>query len=386
MIKVTDLCKSYGNTIALDMVSFEVKKGHIYGLLGPNGAGKSTTMNIITGYIAPTLGEVSVNNHILGKETNQAKKCIGYLPENPPLYPDMLVREFLQFVAAIKKVPKKSRLEEVENAIKKTGLSDVSGRLIKNLSKGYKQRVGIAQAIIGNPEIIILDEPTVGLDPKQIIEIRELIRSFKKDHTVILSSHILSEIAAVCDDVLIIAHGRVVACDTTDNLLKETGAARVFTVTVKGSKDKTKNVLSKLNKIVKNLQFISEEKDKVTFRFETTRRDDIREDISFALSDARLLILSLNEEQNSLEDIYLTLIDDADRKFAEEMARRKLEEEKEDEDDDSDEEEDSKDDSSKDSESEDKESEADEEEEKESSGDEKDADDSEESDAEKEAK
>ena len=269
----------------------------------------------------------------------------------------------------------------MENAIKKTGLSDVSGRLIKNLSKGYKQRVGIAQAIIGNPEIIILDEPTVGLDPKQIIEIRELIRSFKKDHTVILSSHILSEIAAVCDDVLIIAHGRVVACDTTDNLLKETGAARVFTVTVKGSKDKTKNVLSKLNKIVKNLQFISEEKDKVTFRFETTRRDDIREDISFALSDARLLILSLNEEQNSLEDIYLTLIDDADRKFAEEMARRKLEEEKEDEDEDSDEEEDSKDDSSKDSESE-----ADEEEEKESSDDEKDADDSAESDAEKEAK
>lgn len=341
MIKVTNLCKAYGSTVALDNVSFEVDDGHIYGLLGPNGAGKSTTMNIITGYLAPTMGEVVIDGYTLGKDTLKAKKCIGYLPEIPPLYPDMFVREYLNFVASIKQIPAKERIDEVQSAIDKTGLKEVSERLIKNLSKGYKQRVGIAQAILGTPKVIILDEPTVGLDPQQIIEIRELIRSLKENHTVILSSHILSEIATVCDDVLMISHGRVVAMDTTDHLLSDKKRlGRSFTVTVKGEKDKTEKVLSGLTTIVTNLSFVSEENGKCTFTFDTEKEDDIREDVSFALSDERLLVLSLSEEKKSLEDIYLAIMEESDKQYEEELRLAKEAEEAEEEDDDEDIEED----------------------------------------------
>ena len=341
MIKVTNLCKAYGSTVALDNVSFEVDDGHIYGLLGPNGAGKSTTMNIITGYLAPTMGEVVIDGYTLGKDTLKAKKCIGYLPEIPPLYPDMFVREYLNFVASIKQIPAKERIDEVQSAIDKTGLKEVSERLIKNLSKGYKQRVGIAQAILGTPKVIILDEPTVGLDPQQIIEIRELIRSLKENHTVILSSHILSEIATVCDDVLMISHGRVVAMDTTDHLLSDKKRlGRSFTVTVKGEKDKTEKVLSGLTTIVTNLSFVSEEDGKCTFTFDTEKEDDIREDVSFALSDERLLVLSLSEEKKSLEDIYLAIMEESDKQYEEELRLAKEAEEAEEEEDDEDIEED----------------------------------------------
>ena len=330
MIKVTNLCKLYGDNVALDDVSFEVEKGHIYGLLGPNGAGKSTTMNIITGYIAPTAGEVSINGHVLGQETREAKKCIGYLPEIPPLYPDMMVKEYLDFVASIKNIPKPERAAEVTSAMEKTGLNDVSGRLIRNLSKGYKQRVGIAQAILGSPEIIILDEPTVGLDPQQIIEIRELIRSFKESHTVILSSHILSEIAAVCDDVLMIAHGRVVAHDTTDHLVSNAeNKERTFEITVKGEQARIREVLESLTETVTNPVFISENDGKCIYTFGTQREDDIREDVSFALSDARLLVLSMNEEKKSLEDTYLAIMKESDEKYEEEMRLQESEEESE---------------------------------------------------------
>ena len=335
MIKVTNLCKAYGSTIALDNVSFEVDDGHIYGLLGPNGAGKSTTMNIITGYLAPTMGEVVIDGYTLGKDTLKAKKCIGYLPEIPPLYPDMFVREYLNFVASIKRIPAKERIDEVQSAIDKTGLKEVSERLIKNLSKGYKQRVGIAQAILGTPKVIILDEPTVGLDPQQIIEIRELIRSLKENHTVILSSHILSEIATVCDDVLMISHGRVVAMDTTDHLLSDKKRlGRSFTVTVKGEKEKAEKVLSGLTSVVTNLSFVSEEDGKCTFTFDTEKEDDIREDVSFALSDARLLVLSLSEEKKSLADIYLAIMEESDKQYEEELRLAKEAEEAEEEDDD----------------------------------------------------
>ena len=341
MIKVTNLCKAYGSTVALDNVSFEVDDGHIYGLLGPNGAGKSTTMNIITGYLAPTMGEVVIDGYTLGKDTLKAKKCIGYLPEIPPLYPDMFVREYLNFVASIKQIPAKERIDEVQSAIDKTGLKEVSERLIKNLSKGYKQRVGIAQAILGTPKVIILDEPTVGLDPQQIIEIRELIRSLKENHTVILSSHILSEIATVCDDVLMISHGRVVAMDTTDHLLSDKKRlGRSFTVTVKGEKDKTEKVLSGLTTIVTNLSFVSEEDGKCTFTFDTEKEDDIREDVSFALSDERLLVLSLSEKKKSLEDIYLAIMEESDKQYEEELRLAKEAEEAEEEEDDEDIEED----------------------------------------------
>ena len=204
MIEVKNLVKKYGDHTAVDHLSFTVEKGQIYGFLGPNGAGKSTTMNIMTGYLGATDGEVLINGHDILKEPEAAKKSIGYLPELPPLYMDMTVMEYLKFSAELKKIKKEDREQEIEKALKLVKLADVQDRLIKNLSKGYKQRVGLAQAILGFPEIIILDEPTVGLDPKQIIEIRELIRELAKEHTVILSSHILAEIREVCDYIMII--------------------------------------------------------------------------------------------------------------------------------------------------------------------------------------
>lgn len=220
VIEIKNLVKKYGNHVAVDDISFTLEPGKIYGFLGPNGAGKSTTMNMITGYIGNTSGSIVVNGHDVFAEPEEAKKCIGYLPEIPPLYLDMTVMEYLHFVAELKQIHKDECLEYIESAIEKTKLEDVKDRMIKNLSKGYKQRVGLAQAILGYPEIIILDEPTVGLDPVQIIEIRDLIKELGKEHTVILSSHILSEIQAVCDYVFIISKGKLVASDTTANLLE----------------------------------------------------------------------------------------------------------------------------------------------------------------------
>ncbi len=308
MIQVKNLTKTYGNHLAVDDISFEVKKGHIYGLLGPNGAGKSTTMNMITGYIAPTMGTITVDGHELGKDTLGAKKCIGYLPEIPPLYPDMYVQEYLEFVSRLKKTPKETRAEEINNIMQKTGLTSVSKRLIKNLSKGYKQRVGIAQALLGNPQVIILDEPTVGLDPEQIIEIRTLIKELKNDHTVILSSHILSEISAVCDDVLMIAKGKVVAMDTTENILKMNQSGDRLTITVKGDADKTAEVLKKVS-CVESYELVSEKSGQSTFEVITKiSENDVREEISFALSDARILIIEMNATKASLEDVYLDIL------------------------------------------------------------------------------
>ena len=218
MIEVKNLVKKYGDHTAVDHLSFTVEKGQIYGFLGPNGAGKSTTMNIMTGYLGATDGEVLINGHDILKEPEAAKKSIGYLPELPPLYMDMTVMEYLKFSTELKKIKKEDREAEIEKALKLVKLADVQDRLIKNLSKGYKQRVGLAQAILGFPEIIILDEPTVGLDPKQIIEIRELIRELAKEHTVILSSHILAEIREVCDYIMIISKGKLVASDTPEHL------------------------------------------------------------------------------------------------------------------------------------------------------------------------
>lgn len=220
MIEVIDLVKKYGNHMAVDHLNFTVEKGKIYGFLGPNGAGKSTTMNIMTGYLGATEGKVLIDGHDILEEPEVAKRSVGYLPEIPPLYIDMTVMEYLQFAAELKKIPKYEREEAIEQVIELAKLEDVEHRLIKNLSKGYKQRVGLAQAVLGMPEIIILDEPTVGLDPKQIIEIRELIRSLGKQHTVILSSHILAEVREVCDYIMIISKGKLVASDTPENLEK----------------------------------------------------------------------------------------------------------------------------------------------------------------------
>lgn len=218
MIEVSHLTKKYGGHLAVDDVSFTVEDGQIYGLLGPNGAGKSTIMNILTGYLSATSGQVTVAGHPLPEEADEAKACVGYLPEQPPLYPEMTVGEYLNFVAELKKVPRAQRKEQVLRAARRTGLEKVLLRLIRSLSKGYKQRVGIAQALLGSPKIIILDEPTVGLDPAQVIEMRKLIRELGKAHTVILSSHILSEVQAVCQQVLILSKGKLAASGTLQEL------------------------------------------------------------------------------------------------------------------------------------------------------------------------
>ena len=235
MIEVSHLVKQYGSQAAVDDLSFTVEKGQIYGFLGPNGAGKSTTMNILTGYLAPTSGEVTIAGHNILEEPEAARRCIGYLPEIPPVYPEMTVLEYLDFAAGLKKLSKKERAGFVAEAMEMTGITEVQHRLIRNLSKGFRQRVGLAQAILGFPEIIILDEPMVGLDPKQIIEIRELIRELGKKHTVILSSHILSEISAICDQILIISHGKLVANDTPDHLVNLMQGSGQLELTVKGS-------------------------------------------------------------------------------------------------------------------------------------------------------
>ena len=237
MIEVKDLVKRYSKNTAVDHLNFHVQKGQIYGFLGPNGAGKSTTMNMMTGYLAPTEGQILINGYDVAEEPMEARKCIGYLPEIPPLYPDMTVLEYLRFAAELKQVPKNERSTEIERVMDETRIKDMENRLIRHLSKGYKQRVGLAQALLGDPEVLILDEPMVGLDPKQIIEIRELIRGLGKKHTVILSSHILSEISSICDHVLIISHGKLVASDTPENLgsyMKHTDAMELQ---VRGSKE-----------------------------------------------------------------------------------------------------------------------------------------------------
>lgn len=249
MIEVKDLVKRYSKNTAVDHLNFHVQKGQIYGFLGPNGAGKSTTMNMMTGYLAPTEGQILINGYDVAEEPMEARKCIGYLPEIPPLYPDMTVLEYLCFVAELKQVPKNERSTEIERVMDETRIKDMENRLIRHLSKGYKQRVGLAQALLGDPEVLILDEPMVGLDPKQIIEIRELIRGLGKKHTVILSSHILSEISSICDHVLIISHGKLVASDTPENLgsyMKHTDAMELQ---VRGSKEACEQAIELLKQV-----------------------------------------------------------------------------------------------------------------------------------------
>ena len=243
MIEVRDLVKRYGRHLAVDHLSFTVPDGQIFGFLGPNGAGKSTTMNLMTGYLGPTEGEILVDGHSVTQEPEKAKQAIGYLPEQPPLYLDMTAEEYLEFAARLKKVPKGDRGEQTARVMELTGITGVRGRLLRNLSKGYRQRVGIAQALLGNPRYIILDEPTVGLDPLQIIEIRDLIRQLGQKHTVILSSHILSEVQAICESVLIIAHGKLVAFDTPQNLERRLAENNRLTITAECGEEQLRAIL-----------------------------------------------------------------------------------------------------------------------------------------------
>ena len=307
MIEVKNLVKKYGNHVAVNDLSFTVEDGRIYGFLGPNGAGKSTTMNIITGYIASTEGEVLINGHNILEEPEEAKKCIGYLPEQPPLYFDMTVYEYLKFVAELKKIPKEEREKQIEDVIKLTNLESMKGRLIKNLSKGYKQRTGLAQAILGYPEVIILDEPTVGLDPKQIIEIRDLIKSLGKKHTVILSSHIMQEISAVCDDVMIISHGKLVACDTTDNLSKMTMGSNELELTIKGKKEEINKIISAIPEIEEFSIAPSKEDSGMDVSVKTAETTDLREMLFYRMAEAKCPIIKMEYNKLSLEDIFLEL-------------------------------------------------------------------------------
>ncbi|MBP3592942.1 MAG: ATP-binding cassette domain-containing protein [Lachnospiraceae bacterium] len=305
MIEVKDLVKKYDNHLAVDHLTFTVPRGQILGFLGPNGAGKSTTMNIITGYISATEGSVSINGHDIYEEPEEAKKSIGYLPEQPPVYTDMTVKEYLGFVAELKRVPKKEREPQIASALAKTGTVDVAKRLIKHLSKGYRQRVGIAQAIIGNPEVIILDEPTVGLDPVQIIEIRDLMKELAKEHTVILSSHILSEISAVCDTVMIINNGRLVVSDTVENLPQHLNAQNSCRVVIKGTEDLVKPLMEELED-VKELS-LEGDGEFVTVTVTSDSQVDLREDIFFACARAGLPIYEMSNVTRNLEDIFLEL-------------------------------------------------------------------------------
>lgn len=326
MIEVKNLVKRYGDHLAVDHLSFHVDKGQIYGFLGPNGAGKSTTMNIMTGYIASTEGEVLIDGHNILEEPEEAKKCIGYLPEQPPLYFDMTVWEYLKFAAELKKIKKSQRAEQVEEVMELTGISDMRNRLIKNLSKGYKQRVGLAQAILGYPEIIILDEPTVGLDPKQIIEIRELIKKLSEKHTVILSSHILSEVSAVCDYVMIINHGKLVASDTTENLSKMTLGSNTLELTIKGTKEEVNKLVSPLE-MIRELEWIqSEEEDCVNLKITTEERTDIREQLFYLMAEHKLPILKMESTRISLEDIFLELTEEGNEVVQEDSSEAASEE------------------------------------------------------------
>ena len=306
MIEVSHLSKKYGTHPAIEDLSFTVGDGQIFGLLGPNGAGKSTIMNILTGYLAPTSGEVKVAGFSLPEQAQQAKACVGYLPEQPPLYPEMTVQEYLTFAAELKGVKKAERKEQVCRAARRTGLEAVLPRLIRSLSKGYRQRVGIAQALLGAPQLIILDEPTVGLDPAQVIEIRRLIRELGKSHTVILSSHILSEVQAVCSQVLILSKGHLVAVGAPEQLAEKLNPGSRLRATALGG---GKTVLKTVGSIpgIRKVEIESEADGQVTFTAESADASDRRAEVSRALSQAGCTVLALAAENRTLEEVFLAL-------------------------------------------------------------------------------
>ena len=303
MIEINHLVKKYGSHVAVDDLSLTVEPGKIYGFLGPNGAGKSTTMNIITGYLAATSGEVKINGFDVLKQPEEAKKCVGYLPELPPLYMDMTVKEYLDFVAELKKIEKSLRAGYVKEVMEITKTEEVSGRLIRNLSKGYRQRVGFAQAVLGYPEILILDEPTVGLDPKQIIDIKEL----GKKHTIILSSHILSEISAVCDHVFIISHGKLVASDSTENLLERMTGAQEIELLVKAEEDTAETAIREIAQVERCEKTESKEDGAVQLLVTAKKDADVREAIYHTCVEHHMPILEMKAASKSLEDVFLEL-------------------------------------------------------------------------------
>ena len=309
MIEVKNVTKKYGKFKAVDDISFTVKDGEVVGFLGPNGAGKSTTMNMITGFIEPTEGTIIVNGYDIMKKTKKAKKQIGYMPESTPLYFELTVKEFVTYMAELKLVERKNRKEEVEKVINDTGLKDVENKLIKNLSRGYKQRTSMAGALVGNPDVLILDEPTVGLDPKQIIEIRNLIKKLGEKHTVILSSHILSEISQICERVIIINKGKIVAIDTPENLEEKTKEKNILYVTVEDVNNKMPSVKDKIKEI-EELSLVKDNEDGTKqYKIISDSKVDVRKSLFEILPKEEITIFELKKAETSLEDAFIKLVD-----------------------------------------------------------------------------
>lgn len=307
MIEITNLSKTYGHIKAVDDISFTVEKGEILGFLGPNGAGKSTTMNIITGFLPSTAGTVKVDGYDIMESPKEVKKRIGYLPEQPPLYMDMTVTDYLQFVSDLKLLEKNKQKKQMDEIMELVKITHVKDRLIKNLSKGYKQRVGLAQSLVGSPGVLILDEPTVGLDPKQIIEIRNLIKALGRDHTIILSSHILPEVSAVCERVVIINKGRIAAIDTPENLSKGIGTATRFNLRVAGPKSSVQGALKEIYGVKYVEAHAEREQGSVDYIIESAKDIDVRKPVFFELAKLGYPILELKSLDLSLEDIFLQI-------------------------------------------------------------------------------
>lgn len=329
MIEVKNVTKKYPNIKAVDNINFTIKDGEVVGFLGPNGAGKTTTMNMITGFIEPTEGQIIINGFDIVKKSKKAKKQIGYMPEGVPLYTELTAREFVNYMAELKDVKAKERKEAVEKAIEETGLKDVQNKLIKNLSRGYKQRVSMAGALVGNPEVIILDEPTVGLDPKQITEIRSLIKELGKKHTVILSSHILSEVSQICERVIIINHGKIVAIDTPENLENKTKEKNTILVTVEDKNEKMKNLKEEVKEI-EEIKLVKDNED-ATKQYAVTSADkvDLRKKIFEILPKQDITIFELKKDESTLEDAFIKLIDsDKKENTNKEESKEKIKEKK----------------------------------------------------------
>lgn len=321
MIEVKNLVKRYGDRDVVDHLSFTVGKGQIVGFLGPNGAGKSTTMNIITGYISPTEGDVTVNGYDIYDEPEKVKASIGYLPEQPPLYPDMKVGEYLNFVSNLKGVKSSDKEKTVRKVMRATKIQDVSERLIKHLSKGYKQRVGLAGAMIGDPEILILDEPTVGLDPKQILEIRNLIRELSKEHTILLSSHIMQEVSAVCNQIMIINQGKMILSDVPENIPGHIAQTNDLTFKAKGNKDLIKSIIEKIENISYSKVLGTAEAEVYQIELSSPVEFDLREEIFFAFAEAKCPILEMNLKVPTLEEVFLRLTGEGTRQYGGKMTK-----------------------------------------------------------------
>ena len=308
MIEVKNVTKQYGNFYAVRNINFEIKDGEIVGFLGRNGAGKSTTMNMITGFIEPTEGDIIVNGHSIYLNPKKVKSQIGYMPEGTPLYSDLTVKEFITYMADLKSISRKEKKAAVQKAIESTGLEKVQNNLTKNLSRGYKQRVSLAGAIVGNPKILILDEPTVGLDPKQVIEIRELIKSFRKDHTVLVSSHILSEVSQICEKVIIIDKGEIVAIDTPENLESQTTEINIVNVTVDDANNKFESIKDEIKDITEINLVLENEDGSKEYSLKTTK-SDIRKDVFAVCAKNEITILEMKKNESSLEDAFIKIVE-----------------------------------------------------------------------------